>query len=138
MRLCIFLLVLAAVYFFTDVLYEQAGALMQYFEASRGKCTLLLFVAVFALLLAIPFVPGMELDLAIMMVFGWQSVPLVFAGSLGACSLSYLGGCRFPAKPPLVPSSLLILELVGVRRFQPPRLLPRLWSTFYNFGVDII
>lgn len=61
---------------------------------------MLLSLAVFALLLAIPFVPGMELGLAIVMVFGWQSVPLVFAGSLGAFSLSYLGGGRFQAKPP--------------------------------------
>lgn len=132
-RSCIFLLVLGGIYFFTDVLYEQAGALMQSFEAGWGIWALLLFTAVYSLLLAIPFVPGMELGLAIMMVFGWRSVPLVFAASLGAFSLSYLVGGKFPAR--VLQKFLELLHLNRANQFvsdmlrlSPPERLERLIS----------
>ena len=47
---------------------------------------------VFALCLAIPFVPGMEIGLAMMMLFGVRGVALVYLATLGGLSLSFLAG----------------------------------------------
>ena len=47
---------------------------------------------VFALFLAIPFVPGMEIGLAMMMMFGVRGVALVYLATLGGLSISFLVG----------------------------------------------
>ncbi len=61
-----------------------------------GNWVLLISLLVFGLILALPFVPGMELGLAIMMLFDLQGVFLVYGASLMAFSLSYSVGRWIP------------------------------------------
>ena len=53
-------------------------------------------VALFAVLLALPFVPGMELSLVLMMLFGLPAVGLVYGATLAALSAGFLVGRRVP------------------------------------------
>ena len=44
---------------------------------------------VFVLAAAIPFVPGAEIGFALLLIFGGQAAPIVYAGMVGALILSY-------------------------------------------------
>lgn len=46
-------------------------------------------LALFVLASAIPFVPGAEIGLALLLVFGAPAAPLVYLGMVGALSLAY-------------------------------------------------
>ena len=68
-----------------------------YYEQWRYP-VLLIALVVFTLLLAIPFVPGMEIGLSLMLMFGMQGVFFVYAATLVALSLSFLVGRRVPVE----------------------------------------
>ncbi|OEY65911.1 hypothetical protein [Marinobacter sp. X15-166B] len=53
-------------------------------------------VAAYVVLLAIPFVPGIEIGLALMMIFGPKIVPLVYGATLLSLSLGFLVGRYIP------------------------------------------
>lgn len=53
---------------------------------------------VYIILMAIPFVPGMEIGLAVMMVFGPKIVLLVYVSTLAAFSLSFMIGRFIPER----------------------------------------
>ncbi len=46
-------------------------------------------LAVFVVAAAIPFVPGAEIGFALLLLFGGQAAPIVYAGMVGALILSY-------------------------------------------------
>lgn len=69
----------------------------------------------------LPFVPGMEIGLALMVVFGPPIVPLVYGATVVALSLSFLLGR-------LVPQSAIISALEAIRLNRPARLLAELHS----------
>lgn len=96
-RLVLFLCVVAGLYFATLALHQRAELFLSSVGVEWAILTLVLATILFSLLLALPFVPGMEMGLAIMMAFGWQGVPLVYFASLAALSLSYFGGARLGA-----------------------------------------
>lgn len=56
----------------------------------------LMVLALFAILLALPFVPGAEIGLALLMVFGAKAVPLVWLTTVLALCLSYCMGRFVP------------------------------------------
>lgn len=61
---------------------------------------LMVSMAVYVVLMAIPFVPGMEIGVAVMMAFGSKIVLLVYVATLAALGLSFVAG-RFIPEPML-------------------------------------
>jgi hypothetical protein len=55
-------------------------------------------IAAYIALTAIPFVPGIEIGLCLIVTFGPPIVPLVYAGTLVALTLSYSVGRLFPER----------------------------------------
>ena len=53
-------------------------------------------ILIYALVLSIPFVPGVELGLGLMVVFGRPGVALVYVGTLLGLSLAFMAGRRLP------------------------------------------
>jgi hypothetical protein len=94
LRLLLLVGVLAFLYYGTEFFLER-------FDLDRlyerwGVPVLVVSAAAFILLLSIPFVPGMELGVAMMMLFGVRGVLLVYGATLAALSLSYLVGRFIP------------------------------------------
>ena len=88
--------VLAFLHFGSETISDWMGAELEPLYGAWGTSVLLLASLLFALLLAIPFVPGMELGLAIMMLFGVRGVVVVYGATLAGLTLSYLAGSRMP------------------------------------------
>lgn len=67
----------------------------------------------YVILMALPFVPGIEIGLALMVMFGASIVPLVYAATVVALVLGFLFGR-------LVPQQMVIelLELLRLRRLR--------------------
>ena len=57
---------------------------------------MLALLAAYALLLAVPFVPGVELGIAIMMIEGGRVAPAVYAGTVTGLTLAFLAGSLVP------------------------------------------
>lgn len=57
---------------------------------------IMISMAAYILLMAIPFVPGVEIGLALMMILGPKIVPLVFICTLTSLCLAYLIGRLVP------------------------------------------
>lgn len=55
-------------------------------------------LAAYILLMAIPFVPGVEIGLALMVILGPEIVPLVYGGTLASLCLVFLVGRFLPEK----------------------------------------
>jgi hypothetical protein len=70
----------------------------------------LLLLVVYAILLAMPFVPGIEIGLAVLAMHGAVAAPFVYGATVGGLMLSYAAGC-------LVPSTTLAH---GLRRLGRP------------------
>ncbi len=84
------------------LIYSGSGSLLSELRlASWSSWTLALGILIYALALSIPFVPGVELGIALMLLFGRTGVALVYLGTLGGLSLAFLAGRR------LSPSMLL-------------------------------
>lgn len=59
--------------------------------------TIMLAIAVYIVLMVIPFCPGIEIGLALMMLFGAGIVPLVYGATVLALLLAFLAGRLLPA-----------------------------------------
>ena len=85
-------------------------------------------VLIYILLMAAPFMPGIEIGLGLMMLFGSKGAALVYLSTLAALSISYLVGRRIP--PGLVCRFLQWLHLdracALVRQLEPLRRAERL------------
>ncbi len=55
-------------------------------------------ILLYILLTAIPFVPGIELGLALILAFGVKIVPVVYAATVAALVISFLAGNLFSAR----------------------------------------
>ena len=62
--------------------------------------TVLSLLLLYAALLAIPFVPGVEIGLALLIVHGSEAAPFVYLATLAGLSISYLAGVAFSEKLP--------------------------------------
>lgn len=78
-------------------------------------------VIVYMVCMILPFVPGIEIGLALMVVFGSPIVPLVYGATVVALSLSFLLGR-------LVPQTEIISTLESVKMNRVARLLAELQS----------
>lgn len=66
-------------------------------EASCIRIGLLVAILLaYALLLAIPFVPGIEVGLAVLAMEGAWIAPFVYLGTVGGLTLAYLAGAHLP------------------------------------------
>jgi len=65
---------------------------------SHGLHVMLAGVAFYAVLMAIPFVPGMEISLALLAVFGPKVAVAIYAATVAALALSCLIGRRLPIR----------------------------------------
>jgi hypothetical protein len=71
---------------------------------------------IYLICMMLPFVPGMEIGLALMIVFGPPIVPLVYGATVIALSLSFLVGT-------VIPQSSIIRGFSALRLERPARLL---------------
>ncbi len=55
-------------------------------------------IAIYAVLMALPFVPGIEISLALFAAFGQQVAPAIYAATVTALSVSYLIGRLLPLR----------------------------------------
>jgi len=96
LKLALLLAVLAGLYFGGAwLLHTFHETIAPYYERWRYP-VLLIALVVFTLLLAIPFVPGMEIGLSLMLMFGMQGVFFVYVATLVALSMSFLAGRGLP------------------------------------------
>jgi hypothetical protein len=82
---------------------------------SHGLLVMMVGVAFFAVLMAIPFVPGIEISLALLAVFGPKVAIAIYAATVAALTLSYLIGSKLPLS--------LIARLFGSLGLQRARAL---------------
>jgi len=66
--------------------------------------------AAYALLLAVPFVPGVEIGLALLALFGAAAAPLVWSATLAGLTLAFLAGRLLPVR-----LLVRLLRLLGAR-----------------------
>ena len=74
----------------------NAGEILAMLHMDQGWKSLLLVSFLYALLIAIPFVPGLELGLAIIMLFDWQGSVVVYLSTIVGLSLAFLAGRHLP------------------------------------------
>jgi hypothetical protein len=71
---------------------------IQVFPRHESMLNVIIFgaVAIYILLMAIPFMPGIEIGLAVMALLGGKSALLIYMSTLIALSISYMIGKYFP------------------------------------------
>jgi hypothetical protein len=57
---------------------------------------IVLMLVAYAVLLAVPFMPGVEIGIALMMLQGATMAPFVYLATLSGLALAYLAGCLVP------------------------------------------
>jgi hypothetical protein len=87
---------------------EAAGSPGVVFHAAIAAAIL-----AYVVLMMLPFCPGIEVGLALIMVGGPQMVPLVYAATVAALMLAFLIGRFVPAR--------IIIELLGLLRLSRAR-----------------
>ncbi|MEO8507917.1 MAG: hypothetical protein ABI593_09825 [Betaproteobacteria bacterium] len=83
---------------------QEAQAMLASLRASVGLWALILLALAYALALALPFVPGLEVGLLIMVAFGTTGVIVAYAATVLGLCLAYVAGCVLPQR--LVPTRL--------------------------------
>lgn len=102
------------VFGWSRTLVETGGALAELMPAM-----LLGLLALYALLIALPFVPGVEIGLALLMAEGSAIAPWVYLATLLGLTLAFAVGT-------LIPSAILQRLLSDLRLTGPRRVLERL------------
>ncbi|WP_150446703.1 hypothetical protein [Histidinibacterium aquaticum] len=80
-------------------------------EYAMGGAMLVTAAVVYVMVSAVPFVPGAEIGMGLMLAFGAQAAPLVYLGMVGALCLAYAAGRLVPA-----PVLARIFLALGLRR----------------------
>ena len=83
---------------------DSVKTLMASMRADLGMPSLIVLALIYASTLALPFVPGIELGLLLMVVFGPRGVVLVYVASLLGLSLSYAVGRMLLPVPRALPA----------------------------------
>ena len=83
-----------ALYALGDVATRDAVATLRGALAPNGVADsgMLMLMALYVLLMALPFVPGLELGVALMLLLGHEGVAAVYAGTQAALLLSFVCG----------------------------------------------
>jgi hypothetical protein len=132
LKLLLLILVLVGLHFTGVWLEEQIniGGITPR-QAAMRDLLILGVVLFYILLMAMPFMPGMEIGLGLMMLLGSKGAVLVYLSTLAALSISYLVGrlipsaliCRFLQWLHLERARLLVLQLEPLGRSERLRLL---------------
>lgn len=96
LRLAVLLAVLAGMHFGGARLMHWADGYLSDSFARWGDWALLLWSLIYVLALATPFVPGVEISLAIMVMLGTQGIVAMYLGTLAGLSLGYGVGRLLP------------------------------------------
>ena len=92
---------LAALLVAGNLLTDWLGGLLQVEIGPRSEPMvhrlLMIATAAYTALIAIPFVPGIEIGLSLLMLFGAKVVPLLYACTLVGLSAAYFAGYFLPA-----------------------------------------
>ena len=112
-------------------------------RAANFSYAIALCITVYVILLALPFVPGIEVGLGLMIMFGGAVVPLVYAATIFALVLSYLMGrlvpeaaiIRFCEKLDLKRPAELLRQLSALDRQQRIEFLARTSSSRIPPGI---
>lgn len=94
----VYVCLLAAGWFAGKWLLAAVSIDVQAESAERVRAVVILATGAFIVASAIPFVPGLEIGLGLMLVFGAKMVLLVYASLVFALILSYLVGRFVPAE----------------------------------------
>jgi hypothetical protein len=98
LRLALLAGLLAGLYFGSNWLEARLAAhFMPYYQA-YGAPALYAVVAVYVLAMAMPYVPGIEISLSLLMVFGAEGVALVYGATLAALCLAFALGRLVPPR----------------------------------------
>lgn len=92
---------------------------------------LMVSMCIYIILMAIPFVPGMEIGLAVMMIFGSKIAVLVYVSTLIAFGLSFMVG-RF------IPERILIRFFHDLRLNRLSRLLAEVEGMSQRERIDFM
>lgn len=75
---------------------HEARALIEQARGGMGENTLLICAGAYTLLLAVPFVPGLELGLLMMSMFGSEGALAVYAATVLGLNLAFVAGRCLP------------------------------------------
>ena len=78
--------------------FHDAQVMLSTMQEAVGPLTLVLLAIAYAVALAMPFVPGVELGLLIMAVFGPLGALVAYAATIGGLSLAYAIGRMLPER----------------------------------------
>jgi hypothetical protein len=92
---------------------------------------LALFLLIYALLIAVPFVPGVEIGLSLMMIEGPWIAPFIYLSTVCGLSLAYVGG-------QVLPYEKLRDALVDLRLRGPGKLLEALQPMTRDMRLDYL
>ncbi len=98
LKLLFFLLIIVAINMGGDWLVQQIDFQRYPRHEPMLHILLLSLLALYILLMALPFMPGIEIGLALMMVLGGKGVVLVYACTLLALSISFWIGRVVPCR----------------------------------------
>ena len=95
-RILLLIALLGGLYMGGAAITESIEQQWQHGSAQKNISVLLVLTLLYAILLAIPFVPGVELGWAILMVLGVQGLILVYPATVLGLCLSFLLGRWIP------------------------------------------
>ncbi len=102
LRIVILLLIygglIAAGHWGSQWLINLAGVDLSPSVKSHARHVVMAAIALYSALMAIPFVPGMEISLALLAAFGSQVAVLVYLATIAALTISYLIGRLVPVR----------------------------------------
>lgn len=89
---------LAVALYVSRIGLREAQALLVTLRGDVGVMALVMLALAYAVALAMPFVPGMELGLLIMVVFGTAGVLVAYAATIIGLAMAYMVGRILPAR----------------------------------------
>lgn len=113
LRLTLVLLVLLAIHFGGAGLVRWLDGNLSGSFSRWGDWALLIWLLIYVLALATPFVPGVEISFAIMLMLGTKGIVVMYLGTLAGLSLAYGVGRLLP-----IGSLAALLGWLRLRRAQ--------------------
>jgi len=95
-RLGVLAAIVATAHYAGQRLMALAGAELQPLYQAHGNHAILGALLLYIVLMALPFVPGMEVSLVLMLLLGGKGIVMVYGATVFALSLSFLIGQSVP------------------------------------------
>jgi hypothetical protein len=92
----VFIAVVAGVYLSGSWLIVVIESQFMPWYDAYGEMAIAMVVVLYVVLMALPFVPGIEISLALLMIFGMEGVGIVYGSTLAALILGFLAGKLVP------------------------------------------